>query len=108
MIDNLELCITSTELKQLVLGRVEYHNVKSNFFETEMTRIGTALEDMDDEAERIGKYSNSMNPVDTFKQKAKIHKDRATYFKFFADHLIPNETYRLTQNDLHTLEVTGR
>ncbi len=108
MIDNLELCISSTELKQLVLGRVEYHNVKSKFFETEMTRLGTVLEDMDDEAERIGKYSNSQNPVDTFKQKAQIHKDRATYFKFFADHIIASETYRLTQNDLHTLEVTGR
>lgn len=110
MVEALKLEITSAELKSLVEGRMKYHSHKAEVLETEMGRLGAVLEDLDDEAEQIGKYSNahSNNPVDSLRKKAKVHRDRATYFKFFAEHIIPNEKYVLTQHDLATIEVVGQ
>jgi hypothetical protein len=110
MIDNLKLEITSTELKALVEGRMKYHTHKATVLEEEMGRLGTVLDDLDDEAEEIGKYtsnSGNNNPVDNLRGRAKVHRDRATYFKFFSEHIIPNEKYVLTQADLCTIEVVG-
>lgn len=109
MVEELKLQIASTELKALLEGRMRYHAKKAEVLEAEMKRLGEVMDDLDEEAEEIGKYSNSAsnNPVNTLKSKAKVHRDRATYFKFFSEHLIQNETYVLTQSDLHTIEVTG-
>lgn len=111
MVENLQLEITSAELKGLLEGRMKFHAHKAEVLTAEMGRLGTVLDDLDEEAEEIGKYAMSnagnSNPVDTLRSKAKVHRDRATYFKFFAEHIIPNEKYLLSQSDLATIEVTG-
>jgi len=109
MVEELKLQISTDELKALLEGRMRYHAKKAEVLETEMKRLGEVMEDLDEEAEEIGKYSNSNsnNPVNTLRSKAKVHRDRATYFNFFSKHLMPNETYVLTQSDLSTIEVTG-
>lgn len=110
MVENLKLTITSLELKALVEGRMRYHAHKAEVLEGEMSRLGAVLDDLDEEAEEQGKYlsNNGHNdPVSTLKTKAKAHRDRATYFKFFSEHIIPDEKYVLTQGDLGIIEVVG-
>lgn len=109
MVEELKLQIPSTELKTLLEGRMRYHAHKAEVLEAEMKRLGDVMDDLDEEAEQIGKYSNSNSndPVKTLRSKAKVHRDKATYFKFFSEHLIQNETYVLTQNNLMTIEVVG-
>lgn len=105
-IKELRLVITSSELKELVEGRAEYHAGRVELLKAEVTRMGELLDDMDEEASLAGKFSNSGgSAVNSLKSKLKKHRDQATYFTFFAAHIVPNETYELTQDDLATLEV---
>ncbi len=104
-IKELRLAITSSELKDLVEARARYHTDRVELLKAEVTRMGELLDDMDEEASLAGKFSNSGSAVNSLKSKLKKHRDQATYFKFFAAHIVPNETYELTQHDLATLEV---
>jgi hypothetical protein len=36
------------------------------------------------------------------------HREKAAFFSFLAEHLIPGETYRLTEDDLARLEFVSR
>ena len=40
-----------------------------------------------------------------FKKKAEMHRNRIVMIKFFRDHLVPDETYRLDINDLERIEI---
>lgn len=104
-VDGFKLIIKSEELKKLLQQRVEYHQRKSDVFAAGHKDLATKLEDFEDEAEEIQKYSNSTNS--DLKSKAKHHRDRATYFKFVVGHL-QDEDYILTRNDLYELEVIAR
>jgi hypothetical protein len=104
-IKDLRLVITSAELKDLVEARARYHTDRVELLKAEVTRMGELLDDMDEEASLAGKFSNSGSTVNSLKSKLKKHRDQATYFTFFAAHIVPNETYELTQHDLATLEV---
>jgi len=105
-IKELRLAITSNELKDLVEARARYHTERVELLKAEVVRMGELLDDMDEEASLMGKFSNGTGgAVSSLKSKLKKHRDQATYFKFFAAHIVPNETYELTQHDLATLEV---
>ena len=38
----------------------------------------------------------------------KEHEDKYGYFMFMAEHLVPDETYRLSESDLSRLEIAAR
>lgn len=111
MIDGIKLQLSTQELKELIVKRVEYHQKKHDWAAQKVKEIEPELGELDDEAGRQGKYTNSLgngNPVSAFKQQAKHHGDRVTYFKFLAEHLIPNETYVLEEDDLRRIEVLSQ
>ena len=70
-IEGLKLQISSSELKSLALGRLEYHNSKAKFFEAEVERLKPALAEMQSEAESMGKFTASSNPVKGLEDKFK-------------------------------------
>lgn len=109
-IEGIKLGIASDKLKTLLQGRVEYHTTKAKFCKEEAQRLEPAFKDFEDDAEAIGKFSNSnrgggSNPLEVLFSQGKHHTDKATYFRFIADNLIPNETYILQEHDLQRLEV---
>ena len=109
-IEGIKLSITSDKLKKLLEGRVEYHTTKAKFFKDKAKELAPQMQEFEEEAEEIGKFSNSNrygseDPVQQLAAKAKKHTDRSTYFKFLAENLIPNETYILQEHDLQRLEV---
>lgn len=111
MITGLKWQISSADLQKLMLSRVEYHKVKADFYSAEVKRLAPALEQMNEEAEELtlAKYNTSnSNSLNDFKQQAKHHKDRVSYFAFYSSHLVPDEVYQLSEAELNTLEVVGR
>lgn len=117
-IEGIKLSITSAELKKLCEARVEYHSTRARWNETKLKELkptfDQATEDAEDEAEEQFKamtYANNGNnndPLDRFKRGARHHRDRAVVFRFTAAHVIENETYILTEEDLRKLEVLPR
>lgn len=110
MIDGLKLQISSDELKALSMSRADYHSKKSQWFEGKAKELGPELGEMNDRAPDIQKYSsnNRAGVLEELETKARHHKDRSTYFRFMAEHVVPNETYSLAKEDLSQLEVIGR
>ena len=108
MIEGLRLEIKSDELVTLLSQRVEYHSGKAAWFEKKVAELGPDLKEMDDEAEAIGKYTTAQDPVQSFRTKAKHHRDRATVFRFMVEHVVKDERYVLQESDLARIEVMGR
>ncbi len=109
-IEGIKLAIATDKLKKLLEGRVEYHSTKAKFLKDEAKRLEPAFKDFEDDAEQIGKFSNShrgggANPLEALFTQGKHHTDKATYFKFLSENLVPSETYILQEHDLQRLEI---
>lgn len=110
-IEGLKLQMTSAELKELMGKRIEYHSSRTEWLEKKIKELEPDVQKFENDAVQSGKFAG--NRVDgalgNFKQQFTHHQNRATLFKFMVEHLIPNETYVLTENDLTKLEVlSGR
>ncbi|MHC4748337.1 MAG: hypothetical protein ACYTFW_00545 [Planctomycetota bacterium] len=98
MIEGLHLDIKSSELNKILVKRIKYHEAKVEYYRK---KVNEGIEEQLDLDEEV-----SGNPLPGYKRKVKEHKDKVGFFRFISDHLIPDETYRLTMRDLSTLEVT--
>ena len=54
---------------------------------------------------KTGRGSGLPSAANSLKQDYERHNDRVVLFKFMAEHIIPNETFILDENDLRKLEV---
>ena len=104
MIQGVKIQISSEELKQHVLSKVKLHEEKATFYTNRVTDLEKGVEE--DKVDG-SLYNSSNNPVNSLKQSGRQHKEKAQYFKFIADHIINDETYELTENDLTRLEIIG-
>ena len=100
MMDGLKIQIKSDELHDLLEARVTYHVAKAESYAQSSAQVGEA---QGDEA-----LTMSNNPRQSLAQSEKSHRNRAKYFQFVADHLVPNITYQLDQDDLIKIEVMDR
>ena len=98
MIEGIKIDIESEELKTHLLDKVKFHQDKTVHYETQVS----ALEK--DKADLAG---GSNNPVSSLQESAKKHKAVGEFFQFMADHIVPNETYRLQADDLRRLEIVS-
>jgi len=103
MVNGLQFDVQSEELKKIVQSRLDYHNEKAQVYETKAASLKDALNGVDEETR--GKVSNG-SPVGQLEDKAREHRNKAIHFKFMLDHVIVNDTYRLSQNDLHLLGIS--
>jgi hypothetical protein len=107
-IQGLKLSMSSDELKATMLKRIEYHQEKADWLNTELKRLEPELAKFGDDAQAQGKFSTSNRiggVAENFKQEYARHTDKVTLFKFMSEHVIANETYILDENDLRKLEV---
>ena len=95
MIEGLFIELASSELKQHLAERAKYHKDRSKWYAEQIATLRAGLQ-----ASNI-----SNNPIDSLERSAKRHKERFAYFTFMAEHLIPDETYRLSENDLNRIEL---
>lgn len=100
MIEGLKIEVESKELVELIDVRVEYHKGKAELYDSQLQLLKDepGLENMD--------LSN--DPRRSLRDKIRHHGDKVGFFSFLRDHVIPNETYRLTETDLLRLELLSR
>lgn len=102
----MQVDVSSDELLKILKERKKHHDDKSAAYSKqagELTKVISAIEeDMD-----IGKVSNG-TPAESMERKAREHSEKARYYEFMIDHVIKNDTYRLSQEDLVRLGITAR
>lgn len=101
----LHVDIEEAELKVLLLGRLGYHEERAALYSKQLEGLLAIDASMEEEASKIGKYSNTQSAADNMKETIKSHRDKAVYYRFMADHTIAGATYRLSEADLTRLGV---
>lgn len=96
MIKGITIHIGTDELKEHLLKKVQYHQDKAVFYKNQVGALEGSKEDLS---------SGSNNPVDSLANSAKKHIGKSEYYQFIVDHLVPGETYELSENDLTRLEI---
>jgi hypothetical protein len=99
MIQGLQIDVSSTELKEHIQGRAKHHKEKAEWYEKQVRNLkeGGVTESM-----------ASNDPTSSLQRSAEEHRQKFGFFSFMADHIVPNETYRLTEHDLSRLEFVSR
>jgi hypothetical protein len=101
VIEGLHIDVTSVELKEHIADRAAHHKKRAEWYAQQAQQLETGhlrTADMD-------RHSRSYDPLDGLLAKRNEHVSKAAYFQFICDHLVPNETYRLKEDDLARLEV---
>jgi len=107
-IQGLKLTMTSAEMKKVMLERIAFHQEKAEWCEKEVDRLEPEVAKFRGEAKKMGKSGRSNNisaAAQNFENEMVRHTDKVTLFTFMSEHLIPDETYILDENDLRKLEV---
>lgn len=101
MIKGMQLHINSDEMKKILEERRDFHLKKTTFYEKNLKEF-TQVE----ESGVFDNFSNSsVHPTETLKDKVKKHKGKSEYFQFLVDHVVPSETYELSESDLTHLGI---
>lgn len=108
-IEGLKLQMTSAEMVKTMQDRIKYHADKVVWLEQKIKELAPEFEKFADEAQAQGKFATTnrigAGTIDGFKSSLSHHADRVTLFRFMVEHVIPNETYILREDDLRKLEV---
>lgn len=99
MIEGLKIEIGSAELGEHITTRASFHEGKAKFYTEQVTNL---------KAGGIREQAMSNDPVSSLEASAKQHRERGAFFRFMAEHLIPDETYQLDESDLGRLEIVSR
>lgn len=100
MIEGIHVDVKSNELLDLLMERHKTHREKAIAYENKVNELTVSGLDED--------MNLSGDPIAGLKNKVKTHKERAGFFLFLAEHIIPSETYRLSLSDLTNVELLSR
>jgi hypothetical protein len=100
MIEGLKIEIPTRELREHIEARAQYHRDKAEWYAGQVSNL------------RAGGLAEqrhmSNDPVSSLERSEQDHREKCAFFSFLAEHLIPDETYRLTEADLSRLEFISR
>lgn len=96
MIEGLWIEMKSDKLRGLFEERAKYHSGKANWYKKQADTIATEV----DEARQV-----TNNPVQSLRASEKQHQDKAAFFTVLAENVIPNETYRLSEQNCMRIEL---
>src|SRR5262245_7135111 len=99
MINGIQLDFTTDQLRQHVQDRRAYHEAKAEWYANQIEGLRGG---------GVRPESVSNDPIHSLEGTLQRHRQNAALFQVIADHLVPNETYRLSQGDLNTLELVSR
>ena len=116
IVQGFRIRLTADELKVHCLARADYHSQRAIQKETELPSLKEALHKIAavpvpsgvSNFAKGGPASYSFDPAQQFERiegDIKNHRNRATVFAYFADHLFDAE-YSLDNDDLTRLEIT--
>lgn len=104
MIEGIQFDISSVELAAHLKTRVEHHQKRADWYGSKETSLAEG--EFDEESRNKMSTTNSSNPVEQMRAGRKRHVAKVSLFRFMAEHVVRNETYRLSESDLQRLELT--
>jgi hypothetical protein len=99
MIEGLKIELKSAELVGHIKKRAEYHKTKAEWYAKQVGELHKG---------GVESSYNSNDPVRSLQASEKDHTEKSALFLFLAEHIVPNEVYRLTESDLSRLELVSR
>ena len=102
MIDGLRLDVSADEIVRLLDQRIAEHRENADV-DDDNAKTLDALKRPDDLEDEI--WANDSTATSRLRRRARRERDRMEALKFMRDHVIRGETYRLTNEDLRTLEI---
>ncbi|MFI5297283.1 MAG: hypothetical protein ACHREM_04230 [Polyangiales bacterium] len=99
MITGLMFEVKSEELKTHCIAQMNAHEMKVRDYEGNIEGVRKLQADAG---------QTSRNALDDLTKRMNEHKSRVQYFRFCAEHVIPNEVYRLSESDLSTIGFVVR
>jgi hypothetical protein len=98
MINGLCIDVSAKELREHLAARADHHAEKAEWYKGQAAALskggaGTGM---------------SNDPVSSLEESGQRHQEKAAYFRFMEQHLVENETYRLSQEDLGQIELSSR
>ena len=100
MITGLLIDISSEELKKILDAKVDYYDKRAIEMATKMKELVEFTESQEGRGKGL-----SSGAVQGLSTDARSAREKCKYFKFLADHVVPNETYRLGDGDLSRIEI---
>jgi hypothetical protein len=97
MIEGLKLDFTTEQLRQHLKTKIAHHEERVTFYTKQVDSL---------KGEEFAAVSG--NPIMQLQTKLGEHRRKATLFRIIAEHLVPNEMYRLGDNDLERIELVSR
>ena len=102
MIDGLRLDVSADEIVKLLEQRITEHRENADADEDNAKKLD-ALKRPDDLEDEI--WVDDSTATSRLRRRAQRERNRTEALKFMRDHVIRGETYRLTNEDLQTLEI---
>ena len=99
-IEGLKFEISYTELRSHIQSRGEYHKEQAKFYHTQAGSL------REGGLQQIQFVSN--DPVSSLENSEKTHMERAAFFFFMAEHLVPDSVYILSEQDLTRIELISK
>ena len=99
MIEGIWIEMSSDKLKGLLSERAAHHTEKAAWYKKQVETLSA-------EIDQNPNVSN--NPVQTLRNSQTSHEARAGFFQALADNVIPNETYRLSEENCMRIELYSR
>jgi len=100
MIEGFKLDFTSQDLKDHLNQRRDFHGEKELSYRKQAEGVASI---------KGGDFQGqTVDPQHALEQRANDHRSKHDFFSLMAAHIVPDEIYRLTQNDLVLLELISR
>lgn len=99
MIVGLQLDFTSKELKDHIQTRSNHHKERAEWYEKQVKSLKDG---------GLERHDATLDPVSSLERQMTTHREKHVLFEVFASHVVPEETYRLTERDLMYLEFVSQ
>ncbi len=100
MIDGMKVDVTAEEIVQLLEERIEEHRTNAEADEASAARL-EGTDRSDDEVDSMFEEPTATR----LRRRSQRERDREQSLTFLRNHVVVGETYRLTTDDLRTLEI---
>ncbi len=101
MIEGLRLDVTAEEIVKMLEQRIVEHTENAASDETDAKKLDATARTSDEDDECVDDISVGTR----LRRRAQRERERAEALGFMRDHVVRGETYRLTNDDLRTLEI---
>lgn len=98
MINGLYIEMDTEKLRAHLAKQRDYHRTKAVWYKQQADNLMS----------EIAEQNVSGNPVSTLRQHQTSHEGKVAFFSLLVENLIPNETYRLSQEDCILLDLRSR